>query len=188
MKIIIRKLFSVKKKKKRFKKSICFAYYLLLNLNLDLSLDLSFYERDKSLYYYLDLLLMIYYNQKNNYSTNIKNEIEDFINKREHKEDTDLSFFKKPNHDLNQIYKQYMKKLFSFNNLWSKKDIFFPKKYNNKNSNELLISNQIKYKQLNYYTKNFQLPFFIRYLSTKNIIPILKSTKENCIKKIKNKY
>ena len=177
MKIIIRKLFSVKKKKKRFKKSICFAYYLLLDLNLDLNLDLSCYEKDKSLYYYLDLLLMIYYNQKNNYSTNIKNEIEDFINKWEHKEDTDLSFFKKPNHDLNQIYKQYMKKLFSFNNLWSKKDIFFPKKYNNKNSNELLISNQIKYKQLNYYTKNFQLPFFYPIFEYKKYYPNFKKYK-----------
>jgi len=182
MKIVIRKLFSVKKKKKRFKKSICFAYYLLLNLNLELSLDLSIYEKDKSIYYYLDLLLMIYYNQKNYYSANIKSEIEDFINKRDHKEDTDLSFFRKPNHDLNQIYKQYMKKLFSFNNFWSKKDIFFPKKYNNKNSNELLISNQIKYKQLNYYTKNFQLPFCYPIFEYKKYYPNFKKYKGNLFK------
>ena len=181
MKVIIRKLFSVKKKKKRFKKSICFAYYLLLNLNLELSLDLSLYESDKSIYYYLDLLLMIYYNQKNFYTTNIKNEIEDFINNRDHKEETDLSFFKKPNHDLNQIYKQYMKKLFCFNNLWSKKDIFFPKKYNNKNSNDL-ITNQIKYKQINYYTKNFQLPFCYPIFEYKKYYPNFKKYKGNLYK------
>ena len=187
MKIIIRKLFSVKKKKKKFKKSICFAYYLLLNLNLELRLDLSLYEKDKSIYYYLDLLLMIYYNQKNYYSTDIKNEIEYFINKRDHKEDTDLNFFKKPNHDLNQIYKQFMKKLFSFNNLWSKRDIFFPKKYSNKNSNELLISNQIKYKQLNYYTKNFQLPFCYPILEYKKYYPNFKKYKGNLYKENQKK-
>ena len=187
MKIIIRKLFSVKKKKKKFKKSICFAYYLLLNLNLELRLDLSLYEKDKSIYYYLDLLLMIYYNQKNYYSTDIKNEIEYFINKRDHKEDTDLNFFKKPNHDLNQIYKQFMKKLFSFNNLWSKRDIFFPKKYNNKNSNELLIPNQIKYKQLNYYTKNFQLPFCYPILEYKKYYPNFKKYKGNLYKENQKK-
>ena len=182
LKIIIRKLFSVKKKKKKFKKSICFVYYLLLNLNLELNLDLSIYEKDKFIYNYLDLLIMIYYNQNNYHSENVKNEIEEFINNRDHKENTDLSFFKKPNHDLNQIYKQNMKKLFSFNNLWSKKDIFYPKKYNNKNSNESLISNQIKYKQINYYTKNFQLPFFYPIFEYKKYYPIFKKYKGNLYK------
>ena len=60
-----------------------------------------------------------------------------------------------------------MKKLFCFNNFWSKSNIFFPKKNNNLKND----SYKIKYKQINYYTKNFQLPFFYPILEYSKYYP-----------------
>ena len=156
IKVIIIKLFSSNKKKKILKKYVCFFYYILLDINMDL--DNSFlleYEKKKNcknIYYYIDLLSMLYYNLKN---TNIekKNEIQVFLDSRDNKEKVNLNFFVYPKKTFNQIYKNYMKSLFYFNNLWSKRNNFFPKRYNNKQEFE------IKYKQLNYYTKNYMLPF-----------------------------
>ena len=89
-----------------------------------------------------------------------------FLNSRENKDKTNLNFFRVPIKRFNQLYRQYMKRLFLFNGFWSKKDIFFPKR-NNINEEH----NEIKYKQINYYTKNFQLPFFSPILEYKNYYP-----------------
>jgi len=73
----------------------------------------------------------------------------------------DLTIFKMPKRQFNQIYKTLMKQLFVFNNYWSKINIF----YNNENIK------QVKYKQINYYIKNFQLPYLYPILEIRKYYP-----------------
>ena len=68
-----------------------------------------------------------------------------------------------------------MKKLFVFNNFWSKKNIFFRKE--NKNNNNIKLK-EIKYKQINYYTKNFQLPYIYPILEISKYYPQFSNLKE----------
>ena len=56
------------------------------------------------------------------------------------------SLFNKYN--LNQLYRHYVKELFIYNRYWSNRELFFGNKKNNK----------LKYKQLTYYTRNYQQP------------------------------
>ena len=58
-----------------------------------------------------------------------------------------------------------MKNLFCFNNYWSKKNFFYPKRYKEEKPKI------IKYKQINYYTKNFQFPYFYPILEFSNYYP-----------------
>ena len=70
IKIILNKLFSTKSKEKKFKKYICFIYYLLLDLNLVLSIDSNAYKNQKNsenIIKHLDFLVTIYYYQKENF-------------------------------------------------------------------------------------------------------------------------
>ena len=168
LKIVIKKIFTSNKKRKLFKKYACLIYYLLIDLDLDLEYCLGDYEDDKNcenINYFIEFLTMIFFNQKNIKNVNdLKNDIE----LRDNKDKTDLSFFVYPKETLNQLYKQYVKTLFCYNNLWSNKNIFYPKKFQKvKNDNE----QQIKYKQLNCYTKNFQLPYFYPILEYSKYYP-----------------
>ena len=63
-----------------------------------------------------------------------------------------------------QLYRKLMIKLFSFNNYWSKKELFF----NNDNKLNTFI---FKRKQYNYYTKNFQQPILSPILEIENYYP-----------------
>ena len=170
-KIIIKKLFSHNKNKKILKKYGCFFYYILLDLNIDLDnsviLEYENKKNNQNIYYYLDLLWMLYYNLRNTTLEN-KNEIQQFLNFRDNKEKINLKSFVYPKQTFNQLYKTYMKSLFFYNNFWSKKHAFFPNRYNNKENKE---SFEIKYKQLNYYTKNFLLPFFYPILCYSEYYP-----------------
>ena len=63
-----------------------------------------------------------------------------------------------------QLFKQLMKELFIYNRPWSKKNIFFKKIGD--------ISNlKLKYKQLTYYTQNFQQPLLYPILEFNQYIP-----------------
>ena len=168
LKVIIRKLFVINDNLKNFKKYGCFVYYLLLDLNLKINLNLDslaneYKEKDNlnNVKEYLDILNTFYYNIRNSSLDNIKEEIDKVLKNK------NLNIFTLPIKTFNQLYKQYMKDLFSFNGLWSKRNIFFPKRYNNINNRNL----KIKYKQINYYTKNFQFPFFYPILEFKKYYP-----------------
>ena len=71
-------------------------------------------------------------------------------------------FFSKFN--LSQLYRHYAKELFTYNRYWSNKELFFGNNKDNKS--------KLKYKQLTYYTRNYQQPI---------LYPIL----ESLIKKLK---
>jgi len=170
IKIILNKLFSSKKSKKLFKKYACFIFYLILDLNLELTVTENDFKIEKNSENISDLispLIMIYHNQQNPFFANIKEELQSFLDSVDEVDKENLKLLEKPKKAINQIYHQYMKKLFIFNNLWSKRNVFYPKRCNN-NINK---SYDIKYKQINYYTKNFQLPFLNPILEYKKYYP-----------------
>ena len=89
---------------------------------------------------FIKIYKKFYYETNNNYDgkLNIDNKFEiDF-----------LSLFDKYN--INQLYRHYVKELFIYNRYWSNKKLFFG---NNKNDKL-----KLKYKQLTYYTRNYQQP------------------------------
>ena len=156
IKIVIGKLFSIYQWKKIFKRYACFVYYLLLDLDFDLEIFLEEYEKEidnNSIFYNIDFLVMIYYNQRN---CRNKDELKPFIDNRDNQEETDLKIFIYSNKTLNQLYKEFMKNLFCFNNYWSNRNAFFPK---NHLLEKTFIKSKVKYKLLNYYNKNFQFPY-----------------------------
>ena len=187
LKIIIKQLFLYIKKKNIFEKYVCFIYYLCLDLDLDLSIELDELvkiknENDKDIYNKIDLLIMLYFNQKNlfaNYKKGTTKTIKNIICER----NINLNFFKKPKKSLNQLYTEYMKSLFCFNNLWSKRNIFYPKRYNNLNNENI----KIKYRQLNYYTKYFQFPYFYPILEYSKYYPKFSLFKGNLFRDKKSK-
>ena len=122
---------------------------------------------------------MIYFNQLNQFDMNLKDQIKNFV---KDKNGIDLNYFKKPKKSFNQLYRKCMKKLFCFNSLWSKRNIFFPKTYNNIENKSI----KIKYKQINYYTKNFQFPYFYPILEYKRYLPKFKSFKGELFKDNEN--
>ena len=176
IKIIIKQLFSTKNSFKLFKKYVIFVYYLLLDLNLSLAplpfnLSDPFINKNKQnieLYYYIDFLQTLYFSQKNFVSFDIIIELKEIIENREFKEYTDLNNFKKPQKVLKQIFKHYMRKLFIFNIFWSKKSIFFKNKFNSDNEDQF---KEVKYRQINYYTRNFQFPYFYPVLELREYYP-----------------
>ena len=167
LKVIIKVLFYKYNAKKLIEKYAYFVYILILDINLDISISINLFEKEKEfkdIYNCIDMLLMLYHNQKNQYFNNIKNETEDFLSKSKI-DPADFNFLKPPAKSLNQMYKQTMKKLFCFNNYWSKKNVFYPKRYKGEKSKI------IKYKQINYYTKNFQFPYLYPILEFSNYNP-----------------
>ena len=181
IKIIIKKLIFSNEKKKLLKQYFWFVYYILVDLDLELTVTINSFEEDKDIYDSLELIMMMYHNQKNTDIKRIKEEtknITDNIDKTKY-----LFLFEKPKKTINRLYHKYMKKLFCFNNFWSKRYIFFPKRYNN---NLNITNKQIKYKQINYYTKNFQLPFFYPILEYKKYYPRFKNYKGNLYKENKD--
>ena len=168
IKKVICKLFSTYQWKKIFKRYACLVYYLLLDLDFDLENFLNEFEKEidnNNIFYYIEFLVMIYYNQRN---CKNKDELKPFIDNRDNQEETDLKIFIYRNKTLNQLYKGYMKSLFCFNNYWSNRNIFFPKKHF---LEKTFIKSEVKYKQLNYYTKNFQFPYLYPILEYSSYFP-----------------
>ena len=69
-----------------------------------------------------------------------------------------------PENAYSQIYRRLMKDLFIYNRMWSQKEFFFAKKDNND-------LKTIKYKQMNYYTRNFQQPILYPILEIDKYYP-----------------
>ena len=177
--LIIKKLFLTENKIKYFKKYFAFIFYLILNSELDITIINDFETKKENnkkinLFSYLNLITMIYYNVKNAYSFDSIDEIKETISNDEYKNEIDKNNFQMPKTTFNHLYIKYMKKLFVFNNFWSKKDIFFRKK--NKNNKEK--TKEIKYKQINYYTKSLQLPYFYPILEISKYYPKFSRLKE----------
>ena len=75
--------------------------------------------------------------------------------------------------DYQKQYHHLMKELFIFNRLWSDQKLFF------KNNSEEMKKSKLKYKNINYYTRNFQKPIIYPYLDYKNRYPKFSSYKIN---------
>ena len=84
-------------------------------------------------------------------------DIEDFIK----------LFYLLPERTYSQMYLKLMKKLFIYNRMWSRKELFFNDK-SNKNNSDL---NAVKYKQMHYYTKSFQQPILYPILEIEKYYP-----------------
>ena len=166
IRIIVKKFFSIKDKIKQFKKNIIFIFSLILDLDIDFTENIldNFNNKNNIIYDYVEFLNEILMSKKN--YIDIKNELASGLQHNGKK--LDINFFKMPQKSFNQLYKEYMKKLFIFNNLWSKKNIFFKKDK----------TREIKYKQINYYTKNYQLPYFYPILELSNYYPKFSKLKE----------
>ena len=100
-----------------------------------------------------------------------------------------------PEKTYGQIYRKLMKDLFIYNRMWSQKELFFTKrKYENHNNNINNDNNKyktIKFKQMSYYTKNFQQPILYPILEIDKYYPefskfklekLYKDSKENILK------
>jgi len=75
--------------------------------------------------------------------------------------------------DYNSKYHHLMKELFIFNRLWSNQKLFFA------NTSEAMKKSKIKYKNINYYTRNLQKPIIYPYLDYKNHYPEFSKFKIN---------
>ena len=83
-----------------------------------------------------------------------------------------------------QSFRHIMKELFIYNRLWSKKEFFFKNDIINNNDSNL----KLKYKQLSYYTHNFQQPLLYPILEMNEYIPSFsRFDKENLFKHNMNK-
>ena len=144
------------------KKYILFIFSLILQLDPELFLIQKELE-DKEKQYFMDIMIFclnIFINEEliNEFLSIIQNkssidefnrDLRNFI--EELKEMIRINDYNIKNKDK-QLFKKLMKELFIYNRLWSNKNIFFK---DIKNIND--ISNlKLKYKQLSYYTQNFQ--------------------------------
>ena len=85
-----------------------------------------------------------------------------------------------------QLYRNIMKQLFIYNRLWSKQYLFF-KNVNNCFVNKIDNNLKVKFKRLNYYTKNFQQPLLYPVLEMNNYYPKFKNLKKEDIKNLYKK-
>ena len=96
--------------------------------------------------------------------------------------------------DYKRLYEHYMKELFIYNGYWSKKEYFFKEKAKIEenegdkkiNENKIIINNndddndsKLKYKQLSYYTRNYQQPILYPILQYDKYIPNIQIVRNN---------
>ena len=180
IKIIVQNLLLKNNGFKYYKKYAILVFYLILNLDLDSIFAFDFdkekekeQEKEKeikndkkkmnkqtNLNIYIEFLKRIYFTQKNSYAFNAQFELGELIKCDDIKTEIELNIFKIPRKSIKQLYRHYMKQLFVFNNNWSNKNVFHKKELK-----------EIKYKQINYYTKNFQLPYFYPILEMSKYYP-----------------
>ena len=85
-------------------------------------------------------------------------------------------------YSFSQLYANLMKELFIYNRYWSIKEFFFGNKKDNSNKNNKDNKNlKLKYKQLSYYTKNYQQPLLYPILELEKYFPSFSSFKEQGI-------
>ena len=70
---------------------------------------------------------------------------------------------------FSQLYQSLMKELFIYNRYWSIKEFFFGNKKDNSNNNKTNL--KLKYKQLSFYTKNYQQPLLYPILELEKFFP-----------------
>ena len=115
-------------------------------------------------------------NEKNEYDKIIKNHFKDYIDNYNFLQEifpflTIENFTIKNKLIMNELidyhgqYHHIMKELFIFNRLWSDKSLFF------KNNLEDIKNSKLKFKNINYYTRNFQRPILYPYLDYKYNYP-----------------
>ena len=86
--------------------------------------------------------------------------------------------------DYKRLYEHYIKELFIYNGYWSKKEYFFKEKEENKindinNDDNNNNASKLKYKQLSYYTRNYQQPILYPILQYDKYIPNIKIDRGN---------
>ena len=86
-----------------------------------------------------------------------------------------------PECTYSQLYRKLMKELFVYNRMWAQKDLFF--KVDNSNNSQ---SKVIKYKQMSYFTKNFQQPILYPILEIEKYYPVFSRFKLEKLYKNKN--
>ena len=148
-------------------------------------LDIKFFSNKDEILKTIQNIDNLDSDKKDLYSLVINNFFK-FITKEndEEESDTDINEFIKNmiekdenimnNHKyfFNQLYTKLMKELFVFNRNWSKKELFYEKNQNKSNTS-------IKYKRLNYYTRNFQQPYFYPILEMEKYFPNFQSFDKN---------
>ena len=129
--------------------------------------------------HYLKKIMVEYYKEKKRKSIFLQ-EIEK-VKFEDEEEEKLLKGF-----DYKRLYEHYMKELFIYNGYWSKKEYFFKEKAKIEenegdkkiNENKIIINNndddndsKLKYKQLSYYTRNYQQPILYPILQYDKYIP-----------------
>ena len=144
------------------------------NINMEKFKEIKLFISNNKNNFIIESFINIYnktYNEENNSLNNNKNNNNknnnNIIN---NKFENDLkSLFNKYN--INQLYRHYVKELFIYNRYWSNKKLFFG---NNKNDKL-----KLKYKQLTYYTRNYQQPILYPILEFDRNYPKFSKYKGN---------
>ena len=160
-----------------------FIYYLIMSIHLDLIIRQKEKDLDaKVLNLYKDIIDLFNEIFKDNsnlinlLSTSIinsssENEIECIFQGENEfltqiiKENNDNNKIKYPlliKSSYQQLFRHLMKELFIYNRFWSKKEIYF---------NNIYSKYKLKYKQLSYYTHNFQQPLLYPILEFDEYMP-----------------
>ena len=162
------------KLQKKFKKYTLFVFYLMFHIDYELLPKINTYINS--------IIIGFMSKYKLDFGLKLISEYLVGENKDSFLEKIKADKFKKifiqnfqPNeyHNLSQIYRHFMKELFIYNRYWSKKELFFGDNQNNK----------LKYKQLFYYTRNYQKPILYPVLEFERNYPKYKDIK---IKEYKN--
>ena len=162
------------KLRKKFKKYMLFAFYLLFHIDYELlpKSNSDYFNTDlkEKIDLYINEIIVFMGNFQLNFGMSLISEYlagkdkDSFLKiiKGENLKNQIFKYFQ-PNeyHNISQIYRHFMKELFIYNRFWSKKELFFG---DNK-------SDKLKYKQLFYYTRNFQKPILYPVLEFERNFP-----------------
>ena len=165
------------KLQKKFKKYTLFAFYLMFHIDYELLPKVNSKKPEEKIIYYAKEIVIGFMGKfELDFGLKLISEYLAGKNKDSFLEKIKAEQFKnqfvqnfQPNeyHNLSQIYRHFMKELFIYNRYWSKKELFFGDNQNNK----------LKYKQLFYYTRNYQKPFLYPVLEFDRNYPKYKDIK-----------
>ena len=171
------------KLQKKFKKYTLFVFYLMFHIDYELLPKVNSKKfEEKIIFYAKEIIIGFMAKFELDFGLKLITEYLAGENKDSFLEKIKTEEFKnlfvqnfQPNeyHNLSQIYRHFMKELFIYNRYWSKKELFFGDNRNNK----------LKYKQLFYYTRNYQKPILYPVLEFDRNYPKYKDIK---IKEYKN--
>ena len=165
---------------KNIKKYSLFIYCLILNINEELIIRKKELKEDVQQIY--DKVIKKLYDIFNDEEDNITSLFSTIINYQGFDSDEklllikaqkDIKEIKRPlfiKCGLQQFFRNIMKELFIYNRFWSQKEFF----YNNINNKY-----KLKFKQLSYYTQNFQQPLLYPILEFLNYLPSFSRFEKN---------